>query len=129
MYSSTRFTSSFCTVPWTVTGRCARIRNSTCGGTPASEGNTLILATSALCRSNELMDEDGAGAKSDGAISSAAAAEMSADLSTETTAGAIGLECCSHLGPNNPTEKPIITKSAALHAGSGESQFAGRKTP
>src|SRR5580700_2392564 len=105
-------------------GCCAFNCNCTRGGSLSDAGNTLIPATLAVCRSRELSAEDGASSE---AVSETWGVEMFDAVSESAPLSATGPR--SRWGPNTPTENPIASKSAALHAGRGEIQLAGRNAP
>src|SRR5271156_4865580 len=86
-------------------------------------------ATLAVCRSRELSPAEGELAEAGSALTTPVTTPPGLLDATEEFVSTLPAEFRNKRGPSMPTENPISTSSAALHAGCGEIQLEGSSAP
>src|ERR1700691_290605 len=86
-------------------------------------------ATLAVRISRELSPTEGELAEAGAAVTRPGTTPVALFEATEEFVSTLPAELRSKRGPSIPTENPISTSNAALHAGCGEIQLAGSSAP
>src|SRR5580698_3642483 len=86
-------------------------------------------ATLALCISRELSPAEGVLAEAGSAVTTPGISTAELLDAAAGLVPTLAAELRRKRGPNIPTENPISTSSAALHAGCGEIQLEGSSAP
>src|SRR5271155_4480316 len=86
-------------------------------------------ATLAVCKSRELSPAEGELAEAGSAFTTPVTTAPGLLEATEEFVSVLPAELRNIRGPSIPTENPISTSSAALHAGCGEIQLEGSSAP